>query len=102
MAVRLSVLRTDRALLSTNIMFLLLVLQGLARQEGLGKLKKFTDLIEFQTHELLACSIVPQPLRYRVPRITCVPRSACKAAVKHLASKLKCSLGGSVVVMALW
>jgi hypothetical protein len=29
--------------------------------EGLGKLKEFNSLIGIQTHNLLACSIVPQP-----------------------------------------
>jgi hypothetical protein len=54
MAVRLSALRTSRALLPRNIIFLLLVLisvkrlskpQGLVRPEGLGKLKKYIHLI---------------------------------------------------------
>jgi hypothetical protein len=30
--------------------------------EGLGKLKKFSDLIGTQTRDLPACSIVPQPI----------------------------------------
>jgi hypothetical protein len=39
--------------------------QGLVQMEGLGKLKKFSDLIGSQTCNL-ACSILPQPSR--VPR----------------------------------
>jgi hypothetical protein len=38
------------------------------RPKGLGKLKKCIHLIGFRTHNLPACSIVPQPLRYRLPR----------------------------------
>jgi hypothetical protein len=78
MAVRLSALRTGRAVLPTNIIFLLLVLisvgcrvnpQGLVRLEGLGKFKnKFIHLIGSRTRDLPACSIVPQQLSYRVPR----------------------------------
>jgi hypothetical protein len=41
--------------------------QGLVPQEGLGKLKEFIHLIGSRTRDLPACSIVPQPLRYRVP-----------------------------------
>jgi hypothetical protein len=37
--------------------------------EGLGKLKKLFHLIETRTRNLPACSIVPQLLSYRVPRI---------------------------------
>jgi hypothetical protein len=37
------------------------------RPEGLGKLKKKNHLTGSQTHDLPACSIVSQPLRYRVP-----------------------------------
>jgi hypothetical protein len=35
---------------------------------GLGKLKKFNNLIGSGTLDLSACSVVPQPLRYRVVR----------------------------------
>jgi hypothetical protein len=58
MMVRLSALRTGRALLPRNIIFLLLVLisvktsmsklQGIVRPEGLGKLKKFIHLMGFR------------------------------------------------------
>jgi hypothetical protein len=41
--------------------------QGLVRLEGLGNLKKFSDVIENRTRDLPTCSIVPLPLRYRVP-----------------------------------
>jgi hypothetical protein len=37
------------------------------RPERLGKLKTFTHLIESRTRELPAFSIVPEPLRYRLP-----------------------------------
>jgi hypothetical protein len=35
--------------------------------EGLGKLKK--NLIGYRTRNLPVCSIVPEPLRYRVPDV---------------------------------
>jgi hypothetical protein len=35
------------------------------RLEGLGKLKN--HLIRYRTHDLLVCSAVPYPLRYRIP-----------------------------------
>jgi hypothetical protein len=41
--------------------------QGLERLEGLGKLIKCIRIIVSRTLELPACSIVPQPLSYRVP-----------------------------------
>jgi hypothetical protein len=41
--------------------------QGRVRPEGLGKLKKSIDLMGSRTDSLPACSIVPQPLRYRMP-----------------------------------
>jgi hypothetical protein len=42
------------------------------RPEGLGKLKKLTELIGSRTRDLPACIIVPQPLRYGVPPRTLV------------------------------
>jgi hypothetical protein len=45
--------------------------QGLVLLEGLGKLKKLNCLIGSRTHYLPSCSIVPQPLRYRLPHRTC-------------------------------
>jgi hypothetical protein len=68
MTVRLSALRTGRALLPRNIIFLLLVLiyvkglskpQCLVRPEGLGKLKKIFNLIRSRNRGLPACSVVP-------------------------------------------
>jgi hypothetical protein len=42
--------------------------QGLVRPERLGKLKKkFIHLIVSRTHDLPACSVVSQPLRYLCP-----------------------------------
>jgi hypothetical protein len=38
------------------------------RPEGLGKLIKIIHLIGSRTRDLPACSIVPQPLRYRVSK----------------------------------
>jgi hypothetical protein len=35
--------------------------RGIVRLEGLGQLKKCNDLIGNETHNLLACSTVPQP-----------------------------------------
>jgi hypothetical protein len=35
------------------------------RPEGLGQLRKFIHFIVSRTRDLPACSIVPQPLRYR-------------------------------------
>jgi hypothetical protein len=69
-------LRTGRGLLPRNIILLLLVLisirgwvnQGLVLLEGLGKMKECTSihLIGTRTRDLPACSIVPEPLRFRV------------------------------------
>jgi hypothetical protein len=42
--------------------------QGLVRPQGLGKLRNFIHLIGSRTSDLPACSLVPQPLRYRVFR----------------------------------
>jgi hypothetical protein len=77
MALRLLALRTGRALFPTNIIFLLLVFisvrdskpHGLVRQGGLGKLKQVIHFIGSRSHDLQACSIVPQPLRYRVNNV---------------------------------
>jgi hypothetical protein len=68
MAVRLSALRTGRALLPRNIIFVLLVLtsvrglskpQGLVLPDGLGKLKQIIHPIGSGTRDLPACSIAP-------------------------------------------
>jgi hypothetical protein len=40
--------------------------------EVLGKFKILFDLIGPRTRNLLACNIVPRPLRYRVPQ-ACEP-----------------------------
>jgi hypothetical protein len=39
--------------------------QGLVRPEGLGKFK--IHLFGYQTRDVPVCSLVPYPLRYRVP-----------------------------------
>jgi hypothetical protein len=39
------------------------------RPEELGKLKNVFHLIGSQTHDLLACSIVPQPVCSRMPQV---------------------------------
>jgi hypothetical protein len=75
MAVRLPALCTGHALPHRNIIFLLLLLisvrvskpQGLVRPEGLGKFKTFIYIIGCRIDDLLAFSIVPQPLRYCMP-----------------------------------
>jgi hypothetical protein len=41
--------------------------RAIARPEGTGKLEKKIHLIGTRSSDLPACSIVPQPLRYRVP-----------------------------------
>jgi hypothetical protein len=41
--------------------------QVLMRPEGLGKLIKFKYLIGSRTRDLPACSMMPHPLRYRMP-----------------------------------
>jgi hypothetical protein len=41
--------------------------QGLVRQQELNKFKKFIHLMTPRTRNLPDCSILPQPLRYRVP-----------------------------------
>jgi hypothetical protein len=38
-------------------------------KEGLGKLMKIIHLIGPRTHDLLACSVAPEPLHYCVPPI---------------------------------
>jgi hypothetical protein len=69
MAVRLSALRTPRALLPRNIIFLLLVLISVRGRvnprvycgwKDQLNCKKITELIGTQTSYLPACSIVPQ------------------------------------------
>jgi hypothetical protein len=40
--------------------------------EGLGKLKTNKKIHRTRTRDLLACNIVPQPLRYNVPKIMLV------------------------------
>jgi hypothetical protein len=40
------------------------------RLEGLSKLKRFIHLIEPWSRDLSACSILSQPLRYRVPKFS--------------------------------
>jgi hypothetical protein len=42
--------------------------RAMVRLEGLGKLKPFNDFFGIRTCDLLACSIVPQQLRYHVPQ----------------------------------
>jgi hypothetical protein len=45
--------------------------RALVRLEGLGQLRKSNDLIGNRTHDLPACSIVPQPTTLpRAPRTT--------------------------------
>jgi hypothetical protein len=78
MAVRLPALHAGYTVLLSNIFpvsgthfcYRLHKPQGLVRLEGLGKLKKFNMLIGSQTHNLPACSIVPQPtMLLRVPSL---------------------------------
>jgi hypothetical protein len=61
MAIRLSALLTDRALLLRNIIFLLLVLSlpRLLRLEEVSELKKSIYFIGTRTRNLPDCSIVP-------------------------------------------
>jgi hypothetical protein len=63
MAVSLSALRTDRALLPRHIIFLLLVLisvrQSIMRPEVLGKLKKSIHLIGCRTRDIPPYSVIP-------------------------------------------
>jgi hypothetical protein len=68
MEVRLSALRTGRALLTqkhyfsafgTHFCYRLIKPQGLVWPEGLGKLKKLIHFIGCRTSDLPACSIVP-------------------------------------------
>jgi hypothetical protein len=73
MAVRLTALRTGRALHFSNLIFLLLVLISLrdrVNPKAYGR-KDFVNgsihLIGSWTRDLPACIIVPWPLRYQVP-----------------------------------
>jgi hypothetical protein len=66
MTMRLLALRADSAL--PPGIFVVLISVGrrvnpraIVRLEGLGKLKKITDLIGNGAHDLPACSIMPQP-----------------------------------------
>jgi hypothetical protein len=59
MAIKLSTSRTGRALLSRSNFIL--------RLEGLCNSEKYIHLIGFRIRDFLACSVVPEPLRYRVP-----------------------------------
>jgi hypothetical protein len=76
MVAKLSALRTGRTLLPRDIFMLLALISvigqahGVVLPEGLGKLKKLIHFIGSRTRDLLACSIVPYPLRYRVPPIS--------------------------------
>jgi hypothetical protein len=75
MAVRMPALRSGRALLPRNMIFLLLELisvrvcvdsQCLAWPEGLRKLKKFIHFTGSRTRDVPGCGIVPQ--RTTLPR----------------------------------
>jgi hypothetical protein len=77
MVVSLSALHTGRAqppppqnhyfsASGTHFCYRLSIPQGLVRLEGLDKLKKFIHITGPRVRGLLACSIVPQSLRYRV------------------------------------
>jgi hypothetical protein len=59
MAARLSALRSSRTLPPGAIV----------RPEGLGNLEKI-HLIGTRSRDLPVCNVVPQPLRYRVPRLS--------------------------------
>jgi hypothetical protein len=76
MALRLSALHTGHTLLPGNIICLLLVFisvrcwvnsKAIAQLEGLAKLKQIIHLIGVWTCDLPACSLVLQPLWYRMP-----------------------------------
>jgi hypothetical protein len=78
MAVKLSALRAGRSLPpppeDSWYSFLLeaeLTPRAVVRLEGLDKLEKFSDLIGIRTHDLPACSIIPQP--------TALPRTPWKS-----------------------
>jgi hypothetical protein len=72
MAVRLSALRTGRALLPKNIIFPLLVLISARRwvnpRAQCGWKNQINSKNSF-TRDLSPCSITPQPLCYRVPQM---------------------------------
>jgi hypothetical protein len=52
--------------------------------EGLGELKKFSDLIRTQTCDLLACSIVSQPTTLPcAPKISVIQIECCARLVVH-------------------
>jgi hypothetical protein len=63
MAIRVSAIRTSRALLPRNIVWYSFLLekdlQGLVRPEGLDKLKKLIPFIGPRTRDLPARSIAP-------------------------------------------
>jgi hypothetical protein len=59
------------------------------RPEGLGKFKKFFHLIGSRTRDLLACSIVSQPLHYRMSVLVV----KCKGKIVY--GRNICIYGGS-------
>jgi hypothetical protein len=97
----MSVPRTGRALLTRNITFLILVLtsvrgwmnpQGLVRPERLGKFNRRIRLIGSRTRDLPACSIVPQPLRYRARPLRQPLKGLIAEESVHLSSTSHCRL----------
>jgi hypothetical protein len=75
MAIRLLISRIGRAVLTTDIFISVSGTrfcyrqskpQGVVRLKGVSKLIKIIRFIGYRTRDLLPCSVVPQPLRYRV------------------------------------
>jgi hypothetical protein len=67
------------------------------RLEGLGKLKKLIDFMQSRTHDLPACSIVPQPTtlpcvpgvnvhihRFLISALVGGPRVQCNIKIKNM------------------
>jgi hypothetical protein len=92
-----SLTRRPRSTPQKHFFFLFLVLisvidpraQGLVWLEGLGKLKKFNDLIRTRICDIPACSIVPQPLHYHVFGGVTVLQNASTRVPNCMVSQLK-------------
>jgi hypothetical protein len=72
MAVRLSTLRAGRPLPPGRFLVIISVRgrvdpRDIVGLEGLGNINKSNDLIGNRTPDLLACSMMPQQVLYRVP-----------------------------------
>jgi hypothetical protein len=98
MAVRLSASRAGRALLPRNIFSYSFLseaesIPGPSSAERIRKFEKFSNLIGIPTHDVPACSVVPQPTT--LPRATKTMPSKMLQIVTRFFFPNKKSDGGS-------